>query len=52
MVYWETAYAIPDQPRFVLEWARQWQAAERGRGHRSGCSALHLRQESWADCRI
>lgn len=29
MVYWETAHAIPDQPRFVLDWARQWQAAEK-----------------------
>ena len=23
MVYWETAHTIPDQPRFVLDWARQ-----------------------------
>jgi hypothetical protein len=29
MVYWETAYTIPDQPQFVLEWARQWQAADK-----------------------
>ena len=29
MVYWETAHTIPDQPRFVLDWARQWQAAEK-----------------------
>ena len=29
MVYWETAPATPNQPRFVLEWARQWQAAEK-----------------------
>lgn len=29
MVYWETADAIPDQPRFVRDWARQWQAAEK-----------------------
>lgn len=29
MVYWETAHAIPDKPRFVLDWARQWQAAEK-----------------------
>ena len=29
MVYWETAQTIPDQPRFVLDWARQWQAAEK-----------------------
>jgi dihydrofolate reductase len=29
MVYWETADTIPDQPPFVLEWARQWKAAEK-----------------------
>jgi dihydrofolate reductase len=29
MVYWETAHTIPNQPPFVLEWARQWQAAEK-----------------------
>ena len=29
MVYWETADAIPNQPPFVLEWARQWKAAEK-----------------------
>jgi dihydrofolate reductase len=29
MVYWETAHPVPDQPRFVLDWARQWQAAEK-----------------------
>lgn len=29
MVYWETAHTIPDQPPFVLDWARQWQAAEK-----------------------
>jgi hypothetical protein len=29
MVYWETARTIPDQPQFVLEWARQWQATEK-----------------------
>jgi hypothetical protein len=27
MEYWETAHMIPDQPRFVLDWAREWQAA-------------------------
>jgi dihydrofolate reductase len=27
MVYWETAHTVPNQPQFVLEWARQWQAA-------------------------
>jgi dihydrofolate reductase len=29
MVYWETAHTMPDQPQFVLDWARQWQAAEK-----------------------
>jgi dihydrofolate reductase len=29
MVYWETAHTIPDQPQVELEWARQWQAAEK-----------------------
>ena len=29
MVYWETAHTIPNQPPFVLDWARQWQAAEK-----------------------
>ena len=29
MVYWETAHTIPDQPPVALEWARQWQAAEK-----------------------
>ena len=29
MVYWETAHTVPDQPDFVLDWARQWQAAEK-----------------------
>lgn len=29
MVYWETAHTVPDQPRFLLEFARQWQAAEK-----------------------
>ena len=29
MVYWETAHTIPGQPQFVLDWARQWQAAEK-----------------------
>jgi dihydrofolate reductase len=29
MVYWETAHTIPDQPDFVLEWARLWQAADK-----------------------
>ncbi|HEX9936595.1 MAG TPA: dihydrofolate reductase family protein [Longimicrobium sp.] len=29
MVYWETAHTLPDQPRVELDWARQWQAAEK-----------------------
>lgn len=29
MVYWETAHTLPDEPPVVLEWARQWQAAEK-----------------------
>lgn len=29
MVYWETAPTLPDQPQFVLDWARQWQGAEK-----------------------
>jgi dihydrofolate reductase len=24
MIYWETAHSVPDQPQFVLDWARQW----------------------------
>jgi dihydrofolate reductase len=29
MVYWEIAHTVPYQPQFVLDWARQWQAAEK-----------------------
>jgi dihydrofolate reductase len=29
MVYWETAHTVAGQPTFVLDWARQWQAAEK-----------------------
>jgi dihydrofolate reductase len=29
MAYWETAHTVPDQPQFVLDYARQWQAAEK-----------------------
>jgi dihydrofolate reductase len=29
MVYWETAHTVPDQPEFVLDFARRWQAAEK-----------------------
>ena len=32
MVYWETAHAVPNQPQFVLESARQWQAAKQRPG--------------------
>jgi len=29
MAYWETAHTIPGQPHFMLEWARQRQAADK-----------------------
>ena len=29
MVFWETAHTLPDQPPYVLDDARQWQAAEK-----------------------
>jgi dihydrofolate reductase len=29
MVYWETAHTKPDQPPFILEYARLWQAANK-----------------------
>jgi dihydrofolate reductase len=29
MVYWETAHTVPDQPQFVLDFARRWQAADK-----------------------
>jgi dihydrofolate reductase len=29
MVYWETAHTVPDQPQVVLDFARQWQAADK-----------------------
>jgi hypothetical protein len=29
VLHWETAHTVPDQPQFVLDWARQWQAAEK-----------------------
>lgn len=29
MVYWETAHTMPGQTRVALDWARQWQAAEK-----------------------
>ena len=38
MVYWETAGATPDQPKFIRDWALQWRAAEKivySRTHRT-----------------
>ncbi len=29
MVYWETAHREPNQPQVILDFARQWQAAEK-----------------------
>jgi dihydrofolate reductase len=29
MVYWETGYTAHALPQFLLDWARQWQAAEK-----------------------
>jgi dihydrofolate reductase len=29
MVYWETAHTLPDQSQVELDWARQWQEAEK-----------------------
>jgi len=29
MVYWETAHEVPNQPQFVLDWANQWQVADK-----------------------
>ena len=29
MVYWETAHTVRDLPQFVLDFARQWQSAEK-----------------------
>lgn len=29
MVYWETAHTLPEQPPFVLEYARVWQATDK-----------------------
>lgn len=29
MVFWETAHTAPDQPPFVLEYARTWQATDK-----------------------
>ena len=29
MVYWETAHTVRNQPQFVLDFASQWQEAEK-----------------------
>jgi dihydrofolate reductase len=29
MVFWETAHLMPGEPQVFLDWARQWQAAEK-----------------------
>jgi dihydrofolate reductase len=29
MLYWETAHTLTDQPQYVIDFARQWQAAEK-----------------------
>ena len=29
MVYWETAHTVRDQPQFMLDFAKKWQAAEK-----------------------
>jgi dihydrofolate reductase len=29
MVYWETVHTVPDQPQFVLDFARRWQSADK-----------------------
>jgi len=29
MLYWETAHTLPDQPKLGIDFARQWQAAEK-----------------------
>ncbi len=29
MLYWETAHTVPDQPQFALDFAKQWQGAEK-----------------------
>lgn len=29
MLYWETAHTEPDRPPVILDWARQWQAADK-----------------------
>lgn len=29
MVYWEAAHTVPDQPKVILDYAREWQAGEK-----------------------
>ncbi|HEY2783942.1 MAG TPA: dihydrofolate reductase family protein [Fimbriiglobus sp.] len=29
LAYWESAYLVHDHPPFLLDWAKQWQAAEK-----------------------
>jgi dihydrofolate reductase len=29
MVFWENAHTLPDMPKVALDWAHQWQAAEK-----------------------
>ena len=36
MVYWETAHNVPDQPSFILQYARDWQATTCPRQWRMG----------------
>ena len=47
MIYWETADTLPDQPKVVLDWAQQWQAAEKIVYSRTlpGPSSAHTRIE-------
>jgi hypothetical protein len=43
MVYWETARTVRDQPQFVLDFAKQWQAARRSPGRSSGRGSARTR---------
>jgi dihydrofolate reductase len=42
MVYWETAHTVPNQPQFVLEWARNV------KGLASGMLAKSVHDVAWA----
>jgi len=46
MVYWETAHTVPDQPRLLFDFARQWQAAEKIVYSRSLAEPLSARTKS------